>query len=86
MGKRKGKLAAGTNKIGRKRWTTSEQLEYLETLVPGFIATQASKTTSEGWPGIFEGWFERWAAVLTADDISQGKSVEDVIKTTKAVS
>jgi hypothetical protein len=87
----KGKKAPNNNdnsqKTGRKGWTTEEQFAYLSSLIPSYLEAQAKKKVPDLWPGIFEGWFQRWPLVPPSDkDIAAGLGGDARYKATKLVS
>lgn len=45
---------------GRKRWTTEDQGQYLESHIPRIQKAKRDKKLKEQWPDIQYGWFQRW--------------------------
>jgi len=43
-----------------RRWTTDDQLAFLESHFPKYQQAQADKTLSSFWPFIYRTWFERY--------------------------
>ena len=60
-------------------------MEYLESQKASYLTAQSTKKTSEFWPPVWEEWFERWPLELSAEDVKQGKTLDDVLVETKVV-
>jgi hypothetical protein len=76
---------SSSGKKGRKRWTTEEQIAYLESLKASYLAAQSTKKIPDFWPPVEEEWFARWPSALTKTDIEKGKTIADVQSETKTV-
>ena len=54
--------------------------------IPTYAAAQASKSTGDIWPALFEEWFRRWLLGPPMEDIKAKKSEDNQIKAKKQVS
>lgn len=80
---KKNKSASG--KKGRRGWTTEEQVAYLESCKPSYLAAQSTKMTGEFWLPVWEEWFQRWPAELLDKDIEKGKMLDVLVGEIKMV-
>jgi hypothetical protein len=71
--------------MGKRRWTTTEQRDWLEARIPAFAEAQQTKTAgSTFFPDIHKAWRESWPVPAPTDDeIRQWGSAE--IATAKLV-
>jgi hypothetical protein len=79
------KIKSSPRKKGRRGWTTEEQAVYLESHKTSYLTAQSTKKTSEFWPLVWEEWFQRWPLELSAKDVEDEKTLEDLQRETKAV-
>lgn len=82
--KKKGSGSAATRR-GRKGWTTAAQEEYLSSHIPAFLAAQAKKKSSELWPIIHTGWFEKFPLLPPTQQEIDGNVDEDTRKARQRV-
>lgn len=53
----------------KRRWTTQEQLEWLQKRHPDYLDAQSKGRYDRFWPGLFQDWFNAFPArEPTADD------------------
>lgn len=46
--------------MGKRRWTTAEQLTWLENLIPGFIQAQQGKVVGSFLTDVYGKWEKKW--------------------------
>lgn len=73
--------------MGKKRWTTKDQFDWLEALLPGFIQAQRDKTTTQFFEKMYGDWHDKWPVKEpTEDEIeTAGGSTEARASNLKAV-
>ena len=70
--------------MGKRRWTTTEQRDWLEARIPAFTEAQQTKSTGSFFPEVHRAWRESWPVPApTEDEIRQWGSAE--IATAKLV-
>ena len=75
MGRKKSASSATMpkNKGGRPAWATEEQLEWLATKLPDFVASRTTNAPGDFWPTLYTDWFENWPLNnLTESEIENG--------------
>jgi hypothetical protein len=70
----------------RRKWTTTNQEEWLKSRLAGFSDAQANKTTTkEFFPTIFKEWRSAWPTPdPTPEEITQYETVEKAIQKKRA--
>ena len=70
----------------RRKWTTSDQEEWLKTRLPEFSDAQANKTTSkEFFPTVLRDWRNLWPTPTpTPEEVTQAGNVEKATQKKKA--
>jgi len=44
----------------KRRWTTTEQRNFLDSYIPQYLEAQASRKYRKFWPGLYQDWFEKF--------------------------
>ena len=44
----------------KRRWTTTEQRNFLDSYIPQYLEVQASRKYRKFWPGLYQDWFEKF--------------------------
>lgn len=52
----------------KRRWTTAEQLQWLERRHPDYLEAQSNGRYDRFWPGLFQDWFAVFPAREPAED------------------
>jgi hypothetical protein len=67
--KKKKTAKSSQNKGGQPGWATDEQEEWLRGHLPNYAASQGKgqKALADFWPPLWEGWFEKWPSMMSAD-------------------
>jgi hypothetical protein len=70
----------------RRKWTTTDQEEWLKSYLAGFSDAQANKTTSkEFYPAILKEWRKAWPTPdPTLEEITQAGNAEKATQKKKA--
>jgi hypothetical protein len=74
---------------GSVKWTTPEQLDYLESLKPAYLAAQnkGGKKFSDFWSTVYEYFFQNWPPdAPTEEEKCKGVTEQDKAKALKSVS
>jgi hypothetical protein len=89
MGKKKSAISETTSKSkgGRAAWATDEQLEWLASKLPEFVASRINNALGDFWPTLYAEWFELWPLkTLTEEDVVNGATQHEMMANKKAVS
>ena len=64
--------------MARRKWTTTDQEDWLKSHLAGFSDAQVNKTTSkEFFPAVLKDWRKAWPTpVPTPEEITQAGSLE----------
>jgi hypothetical protein len=71
--------------MGKRRWTTPDQQQWLEALIPAFVKAQDDKTTtSVFFPETHQAWQKEWPVKKpTPQEIQDAKGDEQAALATK---
>ena len=67
------------SKPSKTPWKTGEQLEYLYSQWPSFLANQSAKTWSQFWPRVYDHWHRTWRTQATPEGVELHGSAENAI-------
>ena len=71
-------------KPSKAAWKTGEQLEYLYSQWPNYLAHRGAKASDRFWPRIFDQWHRTWKTQPTPDVVELHGSVENAILALRA--
>jgi hypothetical protein len=83
------KKKAVLNGTTRRRWTTDDQLAFLNEHLPDYMTAQSQpgqKAFEDFWPQIYQMWFDQWPISRTAEQIEDGIAESDLMAAQKVVS